>query len=152
MEVYGPSDSGMDIQKLIGRLRTDPRNVIEAIIFRAPTGCQWNHFSYVYGYDSTIDRTFQYWVEIVLFPRLWTLLVEECEEFGLVDWKRQVADSEMGKTLPGGDEIGPNPTDRTKHGSKKCILTDRHGGRLSVVVAGGNVLKANLLDQTIGQL
>ena len=115
----------MDPPKDTGRPRVNPRNVMDAIIFRIRTGCQWNHIPRVYGDDSTIHRTFQHWVEIDLFPRLWALLVEECEEFGLVDWEWQAADSAMGKARLGGDEVGPNPTDRAKNGSKKSILTDR---------------------------
>ena len=55
----------------------------------------------------------------------------------------------MGKARLGGDQIGPNPTDRAKNGSKKSILTERNGGPLSVVVAGANVHDTKLLDQTI---
>jgi putative transposase len=139
----------MDPPKDTGRPRANPRNVMDAIIFRIRTGCQWNHIPRVYGDDSTIHRTFQHWVEISLFARLWALLVGECEEFGLVDWEWQAADSAMGKARLGGDEVGPNPTDRAKNGSKKSILTDRHGGPLSVVVAGANVVDAKLLDKTI---
>jgi putative transposase len=139
----------MDPPKDTGRPRANPRNVMDAIIFRTRTGCQWNHIPRVYGDDSTIHRTFQHWVEIDLFPRLWALLVEACEEFGLVDWEWQAADAAMGKARLGGDEVGPNPTDRAKNGSKKSILTDRHGGPLAVVVAGANVVDAKLLDKTI---
>ena len=139
----------MDPPKETGRPRANPRNVVDAIIFRIRTGCQWNHIPRVYGDDSTIHRTFQHWVEIDLFPRLWALLVDECEEFGLVDWEWQAADSAMGKARLGGDEVGPNPTDRAKNGSKKSIVTDRHGGPLSIVVAGANVIDAKLLDKTI---
>lgn len=139
----------MDPLKETGRPRANPRNVMDAIIFRIRTGCQWNHIPRVYGDDSTIHRTFQHWVEIGLFPQLWALLVEECEEFGLVDWEWQAADSAMGKARLGGDEVGPNPTDRAKKGSKKSILTDRHGGPLAVVVAGANVVDAKLLDPTL---
>jgi putative transposase len=139
----------MDPPKETGRPRANPRNVMDAIIFRIRTGCQWNHIPRVYGDDSTIHRTFQHWVEIDLFPQLWALLVEACEEFGLVDWEWQAADSAMGKARLGGDEIGPNPTDRAKNGSKKSILTDRQGGPLAVVVAGANVVDAKLLDKTI---
>ena len=139
----------MDPPKDTGRLRANPRNVMDAIIFRIRTGCQWNHIPRVYGDDSTIHRTFQHWVDIDLFPRLWALLVQECDEFGLVDWEWQAADGMMGKARLGGDEIGPNPTDRAKNGSKKSILTDRHGGPLSIVVAGANVVDAKLLDRTI---
>ena len=35
---------------------------------------------------------------------------------------------------------------------KKSILTDRHGGPLSIVVAGANVVDAKLLDRTIEAL
>lgn len=139
----------MDPPKETGRPRANPRNVMDAIIFRIRTGCQWNHIPRVYGDDSTIHRTFQHWVEIDLFPRLWVLLVEECKEFGLVDWEWQAADSAMGKARLGGDEVGPNPTDRAKNGTKKSILTDRQGGPLAVVVAGANVVDAKLLDRTI---
>ncbi len=139
----------MDPPKDTGRPRANPRSVMDAIIFRIRTGCQWNHIPRVYGDDSTIHRTFQHWVEIGLFPHLWALLIEECEEFGLVDWEWQAADGTMGKARLGGDEIGPNPTDRAKNGTKKSILTDRQGGPLSIVVAGANVVDAKLLDRTI---
>lgn len=142
----------LDPPKEIGRPRTNPRNVMDAIIFRIRTGCQWNHIPRVYGDDSTIHRTFQHWVEIDLFPQLWALLVEECEEFGLVDWEWQAADSAMGKARLGGDEIGPNPTDRAKNGTKKSILTDRQGGPLSIVLAGANRVDAKLLDKTIAAI
>ena len=122
-----------DPPKETGRSRINPRNVLDALIFRIRTGCQWNHIPRVYGDDSTIHRTFQHWVDIDLFPKIWVLLVEECEELGLVDWEWQAADGTMGKARLGGDEIGANPTDRGKNGSKKSILTDRLGGPLSIV-------------------
>lgn len=158
MEAHGTSHSGNGSTQGDGATACQPAQcdgchhtapAVGAGVFRIRTGCQWNHIPRVYGDDSTIHRTFQHWVEIDLFPRLWALLVEECEEFGLVDWEWQAADSAMGKARLGGDETGPNPTDRAKNGSKKSILTDRHGGPLAIVVAGANVVDAKLLDQTI---
>lgn len=138
-----------DPPKETGRPRVNPRSVLDALIFRLRTGCQWNRIPRVYGDDSTIHRTFQHWVEIDLFPKIWALLVEECEELGLVDWEWQAADGTLGKARLGGDEIGANPTDRGKNGSKKSILTDRLGGPLSIVVAGANVHDTKLLDKTL---
>jgi putative transposase len=138
-----------DPPKETGRPRVNPRNVMDAIIFRIRTGCQWNHIPRVYGDDASIHRTFQRWVGLGLFEQLWAVLVEECDEFGLVDWEWQAADGAMGKARMGGDQIGPNPTDRAKNGSKKSILTDRQGGPLAIVVAGANVVDAKLLHQTI---
>jgi putative transposase len=144
-----PLLNAIDPAKETGRPREDARRVLDALIFRFRTGCQWNHIPRVYGDDATIHRTFQHWVELGLFERLWGLLVEECEELGLVDWEWQAADTAMGKARFGGDQVGPNPTDRAKNGSKRSILTDRGGGPLSVVVAGANVPDTKLLDQTI---
>ena len=139
----------IDPPKETGRPRANPRNIVDAIIFRVRTGCQWNHIPRVYGDDATIHRTFQHWVELGLFEQIWALLIEECEELGLVDWEWQAADGAMGKARLGGDKIGPNPTDRAKNGSKKSILTERNGGPLAMVVAGANVHDAKLPDQTI---
>jgi putative transposase len=49
----------------------------------------------------------------------------------------------------GGGEIGPNPTDRGKAGSKRSILVEGGGGPLSVVVAGANVHDTKLLRATL---
>jgi hypothetical protein len=35
-----------------------------------------------------------------------------CDELSLVDWEWQAADGWLGKARSGGDEVGPNPTDR----------------------------------------
>jgi putative transposase len=139
----------MDPPKETGRPRIHPRNVVDAIIFRIRTGCQWNHIPRVYGDDATLHRTFQHWVEVGLFPKIWALLVEECDDLGLVDWEWQAADGMMGKARLGGDEIGPNPTDRAKKGTKKSILTDRNGGPLSIIMAGANVPDMKLLEKTL---
>lgn len=139
----------LDPPKETGRPRANPRNIVDAIIFRIRTGCQWNQIPRVYGDDATIHRTFQHWVELGLFPHIWALLVEECDALGLVDWDWQAADGTLGKARLGGDEIGANPTDRGKNGSKKSILTDRQGGPLAIVLAGANVHDAKLLDSTI---
>ena len=48
-----------------------------------------------------------------------------------------------------GDLIGPNPTDRGKAGTKRSLLVDGEGGRLSIVVAGANVHDAKLLEATL---
>jgi len=138
-----------DPPKTTGRSRTDARGILDGIIFRFRTGCQWNHIPKVYGNDSTIHRTFQRWVEINLFEMIWSLLAVECDELALVSWEWQAADGWLGKARSGGDEIGPNPTDRAKNGTKKSVLTDAAGGPLSVVIAPANVNDHKLLEATI---
>jgi hypothetical protein len=41
--------------------------VLDAIIFRLRTGCQWNHIPSVYGDDSTIHRCFVRWCRLGFF-------------------------------------------------------------------------------------
>lgn len=138
-----------DPPKATGRPREAARRILDGLIFHFRTGCQWNHIPRVYGDDSTIHRTFQKWVEIGLFEKLWAMLIEECEELGQVQWQWQAADAALGKARSGGDHIGPNPTDRAKNGTKRSLLTDGGGGPLAVVVAGANVHDTKLLEQTI---
>jgi putative transposase len=138
-----------DPPKPTGRSRADARRILDGIIFRFRSGCQWNHIPKDYGDDSTIHRTFQRWVAINLFEMIWSLLAAECDELALVNWKWQAADGWLGKARSGGDEIGPNPTDRAKNGTKKSVLTDAAGGPLSLVIAPANVNDHKLLAATI---
>ena len=110
--------------KTTGRKRVNPRPILNGIIFRLRSGCQWNHLPKTFGDDSTIHRTFQLWVESGVLNQVWSVMVEECEELGGVDWEWQAADCALGKARLGGDAIGPNPTDRGKAGSKRSLLVE----------------------------
>jgi putative transposase len=92
----------MDTPKSTGRKRTKPRLMLNGIIYRMRTGCQWNQLPKALGDDSTIHRTFQRWEACGLFPRLWALVQSYCQELGGVDWEWQAADAAMGKARFGG--------------------------------------------------
>ena len=51
-----------------------------------------------------------------------------------------------------GGQIGPNPTDRGKAGTKRSLIVDERGGPLGLVVAGANVHDCKLLERTIGSI
>lgn len=138
-----------DPPKQTGRPREDARKIIDTIIFRIRTGCQWNQMPKYYADDSTTHRALERWVEIGLFEMLWSLLVAECDELDLVKWEWQSADGSLGKAISGGDQIGPNPTDRAKSGTKKSLLVDGQGGPLSLIVAPANVNDHLLLEETL---
>ena len=59
----------LDPQKATGRKREDPRKMLNAIIFRMRSGCQWNRLPKCLGDDSTIHRTFQRWESAGVFPK-----------------------------------------------------------------------------------
>ena len=101
---------GRPAQSLGSRKRSDPRQMLNGIIFRLVEPIEL-------GDDSTIHRTFQRWVGTGVLHR-WGALVEGCEELDGVDW--QAADGAMGKRF---DLIGPNPTDRGK-AYQRSLLVD----------------------------
>lgn len=99
-----------------GHRRVDLRRVLNGIIFRLRTGCQWNQLPKPFGDDSTVHRHFQRWCQQGLFERIWAVLVQTCHELGGVDWQWQAADTMLGKARMGGDLVGRHPTDRGKKG------------------------------------
>ncbi len=98
-----------DPPKKTGRRRVDQRAVLDAIIFRLRTGCQWNRLPKEFPDDSSVHRTFQRWVELGILDLIWASLLEECEEIGGVDWEWQAADGAMGKARFGGTSWAPTP-------------------------------------------
>ncbi len=101
-EIIEPIILKEDPPKTRGRKRACPRRMLNGIIFRLRSGCQWNRLPKELGDDSTIHRTFQRWVDLGVLHRMWGVLVEGCEELGHVDWEWQSADAAMGKARFGG--------------------------------------------------
>ena len=85
-----------------GRKRVDQRKMLEGVIFRMRSSCQWNRLPKELGDDSTIHRTFQRWVERGVLEGIWAILIEECQELDGLDWEWQSADCSMGKARFGG--------------------------------------------------
>lgn len=96
----------VDPPKRTGRPRLDPRATLNAILFRLRSGCQWNQLPERFPDDSSVHRTFQRWVRLGLFARLWAVLVEQCNELGGVHWEWQAADGATGKAQLGGTSLG----------------------------------------------
>ena len=99
-----------------GHRRVDLRRVLNGIIFRLRTGCQWNQLPKQFGDDSTVHRHFQQWCQRGIFAQLWAVLVEACGVLGGVNWQWQAAAAAMGKARMGGELVGRNPTDRGEKG------------------------------------
>src|SRR3954447_16006878 len=91
-----------DPPKNTGRPRIDQRATLDAVIFRMRSGCQWNRLPKEYPDDSSVHRTFQRWVKLGIFDRVWAMVQEACEDLGGCDWEWQAADTSMGKARMGG--------------------------------------------------
>lgn len=91
-----------DPPKHTGRKRVDARSVLDAIIFRLRSGCQWNQLPAEFPDDSSVHRTFQRWIRLGLFDHLWAALLTDCAQLGGVNWEWQAADAAMSKARLGG--------------------------------------------------
>jgi putative transposase len=102
------------------RKRVPLRPVLDGILYRLRTGCQWNHLPKEFGDDSTVHRHFQAWCALGVFDEIWRELLLRCEELDGIQWKWQSVDGSMGKAIGKSkmpdDEVGKNPTDRGKNG------------------------------------
>ena len=108
----------LDPPKPTGRKRQDPRKMLNAIIFRMRSGCQWNKLPSNLGDDSTVHRTFQRWESAGVFPCIWAAIQSRCEELGGVDWEWQSADASMGKARLGGmQSVAIRPTEGSREPS-----------------------------------
>ena len=92
-----------------GRPRVDLRRVIDGVIFRMRSGCQWNRLPEEYPDDSSVHRTFQRWAALGAFERIWAALVAACDELAGVEWEWQAADAALGKARFGGMPSGRTP-------------------------------------------
>ena len=135
-----------------GRPRADLRRVLDGIIHRLRSGCQWNHMPERFGASSTVHGWFQRFTADGLLEEIWAYLVAECQELGGVHWEWQAADGVMGKSRFEGGARGPSPTDRAKMGTKKSVLVEQHGGPLATVIAAANVNDTKLLADTINAI
>jgi putative transposase len=94
-------------KKPTGRRVADRRRILNGILFRMRSGCQWDQLPRRFGPKSTVHGWFQRWVEGGVFVKLWAVLVEECDELRGVQWKWQSADGALGKARFGGTSSGP---------------------------------------------
>lgn len=108
-ERIAPVIEALDPPARTGRPRADARPILDGVIFRLRTGCQWNKLPEHFGDDSTIHRTFQRWIERGVLDAIWAQLVQECEELGGVNWQWQAADTAMGKAFGGAKRSAQTP-------------------------------------------
>jgi putative transposase len=108
-----PVITELDPPNRVGPKRTPAREILDAIIYRGRTGCQWNHLPKEFPDDSTVHRFFQRWREAGVFRRVWAVLIERCEELDGVEWEWQAADGALGQARKGGTMSGrTQPTAR----------------------------------------
>ena len=117
-----------------GRPALPNRQVLNGILFVLRSGCQWKGLKKEwYGASSSLHERFQSWNKAGLWKQIYRMMVKYYHKKRHIQWKWQAVDS---KTVPaplGGEETGPNPTDRAKTGSKRHLWVDQRGAPLPFI-------------------
>jgi transposase len=123
-----------------GRRPLDYRKILTGIVFVLKTGINWGDLPAELGWGcgKTCRNYLKAWQKAGIWDQLHHVLLEELQEADKIDWSYGAADSTKSRALGGGDDTGPNPTDRGKLGTKHHVLTDAQGIPLAVTVTGAN--------------
>jgi transposase len=124
-----------------GRKPIEYRQVLTGILFVLKTGMAWDDLPAELGCGcgKTCHHYLQVWQQTGVWQQLHALLLTELNGDDQIDWSRALIDASFAKAPEGGEDTGPNPTDRGKSGSKHHVLTDAHGIPLSTTVTAANV-------------
>lgn len=139
-----------------GRQPVDNRVALSVILFVLKTGIPWEEVPREMGCCGMAAwKKLQAWQEAGVWEKLHQVILQALEAQGKLDWDKAAVDASSVRATQGGDETGPNPTDRAKPGSKHHALTEGHGLPLAVKVTAANrndVTQLQALVEAIPQL
>jgi transposase len=123
-----------------GRPPVEPRAVLTGILFVLKTGIPWEDLPQEMncGCGMTCWRYLRDWQDAGVWDQLHKLLLDELRASDKIDWSRAAVDSSTVRAVGGGEETGPNPTDRRKPGTKHHLIVDGQGVPLVVELSGAN--------------
>ena len=116
-----------------GRKPLDYRKILTGILFVLKTGIAWDDLPAELGFGcgKTCRHYLQTWHQSGVWVKLHAVLLAELNGADQIDWGRALIDASFAKAPEGGEDTGPNPTDRGKSGSKHHVMTDGQGIPLS---------------------
>jgi transposase len=124
-----------------GRKPIDSRHILTGILFVLKTGIAWEDLPAELGCGcgKTCRHYLRHWHQAGVWRQLHALLLAELNGADQIDWSRALIDASFAKAPEGGEETGPNPTDRSKSGSKHHLMTEAQGIPLAATVTAANV-------------
>jgi transposase len=124
-----------------GRKPLDYRKILTGILFVLKTGIAWDDLPAALGCGcgKTCRNYLRLWHRAGVWLKLHAVLLAELNGADQIDWERALIDASFAKAPEGGEDTGPNPTDRGKSGSKHHVTTDAHGVPLSATATAANV-------------
>jgi len=124
-----------------GRKPLDYRKILTGILFVLKTGIAWDDLPAELGCGcgKTCRHYLRLWHQAGVWLKLHAVLLAELNGADQIDWERALIDASFAKAPLGGEDTGPNPTDRGKSGSKHHVMTDAQGIPLTATVTAANV-------------
>lgn len=145
-----PPDSA--VGPLGGRPRVPNMVVVEVIWYVLATGIRWHDVLPSMGCSGrTAHRRLQLWQELGVWDALHHHLLCLLNRDGKLDLDIAIIDSTMVPAPGGGDDTGPNPTDRSKSGTKHTLLVDGNGVPLALRTTGANASDQKQLEPIINE-
>jgi transposase len=134
-----------------GRKPLDCRKVLTGILFVLKTGMAWDDLPAELGCGcgKTCRHYLQAWHEAGVWRQLHAALPAELNGADRIDWARALIDASFAEAPEGGEDTGPNPTDRGKSGGKHHVMTDARGIPLSATVTAANVNEVTQVFQVL---
>src|SRR5262249_43842911 len=124
-----------------GRKPLDYRKILTGILFVLKTGIAWECLpaGLGCGWGKTGRHYLRLWHQAGVWRQLHRILLAELNGANQIDWERALIDASFAKAPEGGEDTGPNPTDRRKSGSKHHVMTDAHDIPLAATVTAAHV-------------
>jgi transposase len=122
-----------------GRPPVANKIAMRGIFFVLLTGIRWEYLPQEIGCSGmTCWRRLKAWQEMDIWDKLHRMLLAALRKAGKLDLSLVIVDSTTSRAVGGGEDTGPNPTDRRKPGTKQHLLVDRNGVPLEIRITGAN--------------
>ncbi len=134
-----------------GRKPLDSRKILTGILFVLKTGIAWDDLPAELGCGcgKTCRHYLRLWHQAGVWRKLHAVLLAELHGADQIDGERALIDAPFAKAPEGGEETGPNPTDRSRSGSKPHVMTDARGIPLAATVTAANVPEVTRVFQVL---